>query len=81
MKRRPAPCFMLHAKQSLLLSRAAEGATQVRTLKPWLSAPSYPASACLVDSASPNRLRLKSFAPRICSYSVDSRPVPRPRRV
>ena len=37
--------------------------------------------AYLVDSASPNILRLRSFAPRICSYSVEFRPVPRPRRV
>ena len=43
--------------------------------------PSKPPTAYLVDSANPNRLRLRSFAPRICSYPVDSRPVPRPRRV
>jgi hypothetical protein len=38
-------------------------------------------SAYLVDSAYPKGLRLRSLAPRICSYWVDSRPVPRPRRV
>jgi hypothetical protein len=35
----------------------------------------------LVASASPNRLGLRSLAPRICSYSVDLRLVPRPRSV
>jgi serine/threonine-protein kinase len=40
-----------------------------------------PASDYLVASATPNRLCLRSLAPRICSYSVDLRPVPRPRRV
>ena len=40
-----------------------------------------PASDYPVASASPNRLWLRSLAPRICSYSVDLRPVPRPKRV
>ena len=35
----------------------------------------------LVASATPNRLWLRSLAPRICSYSVDLRAVPRPRSV
>ena len=34
-------------------------------------------SFCLVDSARPNILWSRSFIPRICSYSVDFRPVPR----
>ena len=34
-----------------------------------------------VASASRYRLWLRSLAPRICSYSVDLRPVPKPRRV
>ena len=35
----------------------------------------------LVASATPNRLWLRSLAPRICSYPVDLRAVPRPRSV
>ena len=35
----------------------------------------------LVASADPNPLWLRSLAPRISSYSVDSRLAPRPRRV
>jgi hypothetical protein len=46
----------------------------------WLYKPARP-SAYPVDSARPNMLRLRSFAPRICWYSVGFRPVPRPRRV
>jgi Mrp family chromosome partitioning ATPase len=40
-----------------------------------------PTSDYPVASASLNRLWLRSLAPRICSYSVDLRVVPRPRRV
>src|SRR5271157_2390285 len=40
-----------------------------------------PASDYLVASASPNRLWLRSLAPRICSYIVDLRAVPKPSSV
>src|ERR1019366_5705297 len=42
---------------------------------------SLPSPDYLVASATPNRLWLRSLAPRICSYSVDLRAVPRPRSV
>src|SRR2546427_661426 len=40
-----------------------------------------PTSDYPVASADPYALGLRSLAPRICSYSVDFRPVPRPRSV
>ena len=47
---------------------------------PW-ALHSKAASDYLVASASPNRLWLRSLAPRICSYIVDLRAVPKPSNV
>src|SRR5208337_393896 len=41
----------------------------------------YGSSSHQVASASPNRLGLRSLAPRICSYIVDLRAVPKPSSV
>ena len=40
-----------------------------------------PTSDYLVASANPNGLCMRSFAPRICSYPVELRAVPRPSKV